>query len=193
MADNPDSKKYRLFVFAVAALMVMGNLIFFSAYLYQQRADSLKRSQQDLEYSSRSLALYMDTSIQDVDLVLRAVTDQVADRHLIDADQMRKKLSTQEVFEILNNRKAGIPQLSVVSIVDKSGNTVNSTRNVLAQSNQGARVNLFERDYFQAHLADPALELFISSPVQNKGTGTWTFYLTRKILNPSGEMIGLVR
>ncbi len=41
-------------------------------------------------------------------------------------------------------------------------------------------------------MAAPALDVFLSVPVRNRGTGTWTFYLARKIKGRSGETLGLV-
>ena len=41
-------------------------------------------------------------------------------------------------------------------------------------------------------MADPKLDVYLSAPVRNCGTGTWTFYLARKIRSRTGETLGLV-
>lgn len=40
--------------------------------------------------------------------------------------------------------------------------------------------------------SDPQLTSFVSEPVRNRGTGTWTIYLVRKVCAPSGEFFGLI-
>ena len=38
----------------------------------------------------------------------------------------------------------------------------------------------------------PELDVILSTPVKNRGTGTWTFYLARKITSRSGKTLGVV-
>ena len=178
--------------YRVALLIIAVILALLTGYSYMQRANYLEQSRAEQETTSKAIAFQVEQSLLAVDLVLRSVTERVVDARLSTVAQLREKMGTHEIFDLIQSRKSGIPQLSVVSIVDKNGDMVNFTRNHPPRSAEGKTINLAERDYFKAHLSDAALKLFISAPVQNKGTGTWTFYLTRKIENPSGEMIGLV-
>ena len=178
--------------YRVALVIIVVIVALFGGYLYVQRINSMEQSRLEQESTSKAIAFHVEQSFLAVDLVLRSVTERVADARLSTVAQLREKMGTYEIFDLIKSRKSGIPQLSVVSIVDKNGDMVNFTRNHPPLSAEGKTINLVERDYFKAHLSDAALKLFISAPVQNKGTGTWTFYLTRKIENPSGEMIGLV-
>ena len=191
IADT-EPMRSRLKQLAVPLIFIITIILFFSLYLYEQRKATLAQWRVELESTSRALALHLEQSLRAVDIALRSVTDYVAEAHLTSADDLREKMGTKTVFELITNRKLDIPQLSVVSIVDKNGDMVNFSRNFPPLSDQGKLINLAERDYFKAHVLDPGLELFVSAPVRNKGTGTWTFYLTRKIKNPAGEMIGLV-
>ena len=194
----PDVKGLQLWhrspapAYVVALGLIVVIIALFLGYLYDQRSDSLEQSRLEQESASKTAAFHVEQSLLAVDLVLRSVTERVADARMSTVAELREKMGTPAVFDLIKNRKAGITQLSVVSIVDKNGDMVNFTRNYPPRSDQGKTINLAERDYFKAHLADAALELFVSEPVKNKGTGTWTFYLTRKIKNASGEMIGLV-
>ena len=178
--------------YGAALVLIVVIIASFASYLYEQRIDALEQARLEQESASKSVAFHVEQSLLAVDLVLRSVIERVAEERLSTVAQLRKKMGTPEIFDLITRRKTGIAQLSVVSIVDKNGDMVNFTRNYPPRSDQGKTINLAERDYFKAHLADATLKLFISAPVKNKGTGTWTFYLTRKIENPSGEMIGLV-
>ena len=187
-----ESLSSRLKQMTAPIIFVIGVILFFAIYLDRQRTASLDGTRVEMESTSRALALHLEQSLQSVDLVLRSVTDYVIDARLSSAADLRNKMGTEEIFQLIQNRKSGIPQLSVVSIVDLNGDMVNFTRNFPPRSDQGKLINLADRDYFKAHVSDPALTLFVSKPVQNKGTGSWTFYLTRKVKNSAGEMIGLV-
>jgi signal transduction histidine kinase/CheY-like chemotaxis protein len=126
-------------------------------------------------------------SIGAADLVLRSITDNVQDEPVSDQASLRKQFGTQKAFDMLRAASASVPQIDVAAIVDLNGDVVNLTR-----SYPPLKINLADRDYFQAHLQDPALEVFLSVPVQNRSDGGWTFYLARKIHSPDGQMIGLV-
>ena len=41
-------------------------------------------------------------------------------------------------------------------------------------------------------MADPKLDVYLSTPVQSRVTGTWTFFLSRKIHGKSGQVLGLI-
>jgi len=80
-----------------------------------------------------------------------------------------------------------VPQIDVATVVAANGDVVNFTR-----SYPPPPINLADRDYFKAHLADPDLKFFLSLPARNRGTGVWTFYLVRKIKSSKGATVGLV-
>ncbi len=173
---------------AVAAITVLGA----ASFLYFEREGTVQSWRSALETESRALAAHAEQSLTAADLVLRSVTDRAQSENIAGSADLRERLGTPAVHDMLRDRQRGVPQISVVSIVDHRGDMVNFTRNFPPRSNSGETINLAERDYFKAHLAAPGLELYISKPVQNNGTGTWTFYLSRKIRAKSGEMIGLV-
>ena len=179
-------------VMAAGLCVVVLTLASAAWYVYAERESTLRFWQKAAEGESRSLAAHASQTLVAADLVLRSVTDRANDARVSNVAELRAALGSANVHEMLKERKGGAPQVSVASIVERNGDMVNFTRSFPPLSNDGKKINLLERDYFQAHLADPALELFVSRPVQNKGNGTWTFYMTRKIRSPSGEMLGLV-
>ena len=80
-----------------------------------------------------------------------------------------------------------LPQVDVATLVASNGEVINFTRSFPAP-----KINLSDRDYFQAHLNNPRVGLFISIPVRNKGNGKWVFYLSRRLNDSSGRFVGLV-
>ena len=88
---------------------------------------------------------------------------------------------------MLRDKTEGLPQVDVATIVASNGDVLNFTR-----SNPPPSINLSDRDYYQAHVADAQLGNFISKPVRNKGNGEWVFYISRRINDSRGQLLGLV-
>ena len=159
---------------------------------YQEYLQRLAQASAAAQTETRMLAAHAEQTLTAVDVVLRSVVDFAQAQGVRSSPELEEKLAVAGVHELLRLRQSDVAQISVISLVATNGNMINFTRNHPPRSDKGEKINLFERDYFKAHTGAPALDSYISAPVQNKGTGTWTFYLTRKIRNPSGEMIGLV-
>ncbi|MFM9979479.1 MAG: hypothetical protein ACKVP9_01095, partial [Burkholderiales bacterium] len=147
-------KGYRVALVIIAVILAL-----LTGYSYMQRANYLEQSRVEQETTSKAIAFQVEQSLLAVDLVLRSVTERVVDARLSTVAQLREKMGTREIFDLIQSRKSGIPQLSVVSIVDKNGDMVNFTRNHPPRSAEGKTINLAERDYFKAHLSDAALKL----------------------------------
>ena len=167
----------------MAALVVAGAVLM----LWQARRTEIAEWKATLTRTSIMLAENAQQTMKAADLVLSSIRDRVHDADVETDADLRREMGTQEVFDMLRNKASSIRQVDVATIVALNGDVINFTR-----SFPPPKINLSDRDYFKAHMADPALEVFLSAPVKNRGTGAWTFYLARKIKNRAGETIGLV-
>ena len=140
-----------------------------------------------LDSVTLTLALQTSQSIDTATVVLDTVYSAVQKYNIQDEEDFRKKMSTKEIFDVLQNRKMGLNHIDVVAVVANNGDNLNFSRFYPITP-----INLAERDYFKAHKEDPNLPLYISAPVKNKGNGKWTFYVTRRVSNSAGEFLGLV-
>lgn len=136
---------------------------------------------------STILSEHASQSICAADLVLKSIADRVQDAGVNTEADFVRVMSEKAVFDMLKDKASGILQIDVATVIAKDGTVLNFTRSFPPPA-----INLADRDYFQAHLLDTKLGLFLSMPVQNRGTGKWTFYLARKITSSSGEMLGVV-
>lgn len=143
--------------------------------------------------TSLMLAEHARQSFDSADLVLRAISDRVNDSGIETEEAFRDLTASRQMFDILQQRSAGLPQIDVATIVDLNGQVINFSRWWPARANTPpyGPIDLSDRDYFKAQMNDPKLDSFISVPVQNRGTGTWTFYMSQKIRSKSGKTLGI--
>ncbi len=155
--------------------------------LWQARKTTIEEWKVNLSNMSTILAASTNQTMKAADLVLKSISDRVHDADIANEGELRREMGTQEIFDMLRNKASSVPQVDVATIVALNGDVISFTR-----SYPPPRINLADRDYFKAHMADPRLDVFLSAPVKNRGTGTWTFYLARKIRSRTGEVLGLV-
>ena len=134
---------------------------------------------------ARTLAQEVSQSLRTADLVLKSIGDQVQQAGLQRAEQVPDVFHNRATFDTIRNRALVAPQVDVATITDKDGNVVNFTR-----SWPPPPINLSDRDYFKALISNANLKSFLSIPVQNRGTGSWTFYFARPIRAPNGSYLG---
>ena len=136
---------------------------------------------------ARTLAQEVSQSLRTADLVLKSIGDQVQQAGLQRPEQVPDVFHNRATFDTIRNRALVAPQVDVATITDKDGNVVNFTR-----SWPPPPINLSDRDYFKALISNANLKSFLSIPVQNRGTGTWTFYLARPIRALNGSFLGVL-
>jgi signal transduction histidine kinase/ActR/RegA family two-component response regulator len=158
--------------------------LFTSLYVSRKQDEASWRTQ--LTNLSLILAEQTRQEMASAYIILDSITDSVQQEGVSSAADLRVKLGTHSVFESMRDRIRGLPQIDVATVVAANGDVVNFTRSYPAPP-----INLADRDYFAAQLANPKLGVFISAPVRNKGNGKWTFYLSRRLTGAHGEFVGM--
>ncbi|RYC33217.1 sensor histidine kinase [Lichenibacterium minor] len=131
------------------------------------------------------LAAETGRSFQSVELVLDNVAEQVGAEGAVTPDAVAERASTRAMHDLLKARVADVPQLDAVTIISASGKLLNFSRYWPIPD-----VRLDDRDYFRA-LRDVHDKLFLSEPLLNRGSGTPTVYLARRLSAPDGSFLGL--
>ncbi len=149
------------------------------------RQNEIEVWKRQLDNLSLILAEHTSQTMFSAYTVLDGITERA--QSVGDAATLRQKMGTAEMYQMLRDKTQGLPQVDVATIVADNGDVINFTRAWPAPP-----INLADRDYFKAHVAEPNAGDFISLPVRNKGNGKWTFYLSRRLNDPAGKMIGLV-
>ena len=152
--------------------------------LHREAVDDWKR---DLSNLSLLLAENTAQSMTAARLVLDSVSNEIQTTAPADAAALARLVGNQAMQQTLRHKIGGVPQVDVVSIVGGDGAV-----QVFSRAFPAPPIRLDERDYFDYHRRHPDGGLHVSAPVQNKGNGAWTFYLSRRISGPDGRFLGVV-
>ena len=140
----------------------------------------------NIDRVSNIMAEHAGQTVRAADLTLRSVLVRIEEAGPKDEQALRAFARRPEIHQMLRDKIAGVPQVSVATIASLNGDVINFSRFWPPPP-----INLLDRDYFQAMLGKPNPGLFLSEPVRNRGTGEWTFYLARQIPGPDGKPIGV--
>ena len=175
-------------VTAVVGLVLVGLLALRIAVsgvlLHREAVDDWK---QDLSNLSLLLAENTAQSMTAARLVLDSVSNEIEAAAPADAQALTAAVATQAMHQTLRHKIGGVPQVDVVSIVGSDASVL-----VFSRAFPAPPIGLGERDYFEYHRRHPNGGMHVSAPVQNKGTGAWTFYISRRINAPDGRFLGVV-
>ena len=156
-------------------------------FLHNLRENTLQTAEANLARYSLTLAENADRSFKSLDLVLSSVGDYLARKGVSDGASYQQLTSDQETHFLLKEKIAGLPQVDAVTMIAANGRLINFSRYWPIPD-----VNISDRDYYKALKADPNLESFISTPVQNRGSGTWNIYIARRLNDPNGAFMGML-
>ncbi len=136
---------------------------------------------------STALAEHASQTLGSGHTALNALTATVDAQKLQDEDAYQAWARAPEQFRILTAAKQANPFIDVATFVARNGEVLNFSRSYPAPP-----ISLSDRSYFKAHASDSRLGVVTSEPVSNKGNGRWLFYVTRRVNDQQGQMLGLV-
>ena len=156
-------------------------------FVMHLRIGAVTESGRELKSLSTVLENQAERSFEAVELVQTDILDRMRAIGVRTPDDLRRVAGEQRIHEKLRSRIQAVPQIDAITIIDVDGKLINFSRSWPIPA-----VNVADRDYFQALKSNPNETSYISKPVQNRGTGSWTIYIARKITGPEGGFIGLV-
>jgi signal transduction histidine kinase/CheY-like chemotaxis protein len=170
-----------------------GSLVI-AAILAVAIAVAINRYQTELADAGRELRMLdmllaeeTGRSLQSVELVLKSVVDQVNEDRVTRPEAFAARESSLAMHEFLRARVAGIQQLNAITMIGGQGKLINFSRSWPIPD-----VDLSDRDYFRYLRDHPTDAPFLTEPVINRGSGTRTIYLAKRIRGQDGVFLGLV-
>jgi len=175
------------FVYAATISLILLVMATNAALILQLRESELAGEEGHLTGLSLTIAEQADRSFQSVDLVLASLSAYMADHGVADRTSFERVMGSRNVHEMLEEKIGAIPQLGAVAVLSTDGKLLNTSRTWPAPS-----IDVSDRDYFQALKADPMRQTFVSAPVQNRLTGSWTIFLAHPAVDAKGELMGII-
>lgn len=174
-------------IIASTAILILVSLIAVAIAVWRLREDSISEAVHESDIIATILAEQVDHSSQAIELVLDEIIDEARRGRMDDTDSYARAIGTKEIQEHLKARLARLPQADVITFTDHTGQILNFTRMW-----PPPRADLSDRDYFRhfSTVRDPGL--FISKPVENKVTGTWIVYFSKRLETADGRFLGVV-
>ncbi|WP_298882548.1 EAL domain-containing protein [uncultured Bradyrhizobium sp.] len=166
----------------IAAIAVGAVLM---AQNFRERA--LRNSNRELENTVLLLAHHFDQQLQDFAVIQKDFVDHVRLNGITTAADFRKRLSGQDVHQMLRSKIDALPYMGGVNVIDADGNLINSSTAWPAP-----KVNVSDRAYYRSFRYDPQAPDVLIEPVHSRISGAWTILIVRRIMGPNGEFMGLI-
>ena len=151
------------------------------------RSQEIEVWRKQMSNNSLVLAEHTYQTMLSANIALDGIAERVRAQGADSPEAFRRLLASREIFRMLRDKTEFLPQVDVATVVASNGDVINITR-----SFPPPPINLADRDYFKAQAKDNKSENFISVAVRNKGNGKWVFYLSRRLNDHRGNMMGLV-
>jgi signal transduction histidine kinase len=169
------------------AMLGFAMLALTTVMVLQGRATALTTSRERLQTLSLALAEQAGRTLDSVMLLQEGLIERALSQGLRTPDDFRAVMSGFAVHEEMRQRALDLPVLDAITAIDAEGRLINFSRYWPIPP-----VNVADRDYFQALRQAGSPPQFISAPVRNRGTGSWTIYLARRVSTTEGGFAGLV-
>jgi diguanylate cyclase (GGDEF)-like protein len=169
-------------VVAIAASCLVASLVL--AHLHNRTIVDAK-----LELSNLALVLarYTENSLHSIALLENGVADMVNALGIASVEQFNERLAQRDIHQDLQARALALPDVEALFLTNEIGLTIASTR-----AWPLAVFPITDRPHFSVIRDNPALVSYLAPPAQNVQTGSWNFYLTRRISTADGRFLGIV-
>jgi diguanylate cyclase (GGDEF)-like protein/PAS domain S-box-containing protein len=182
-------KRYRpvRLLIGCGSLLVAAIIAATAAIMYNGRDRALAESERELKNTALILAAQTDRSFQSLELVLGSLIERFQSLEIRSREDFEAKLSGPDVQRMLQDKISGLPHIDALTLINAEGKVINFSRYWPAPD-----ISIADRNHFLAFTSDPMLNSLISEPLQNRGTGSWTIFVVRRLSAANGEFLGLV-
>lgn len=174
-------------IIVISVFLAIAIVVSAIAVATQMRTRVVSDRSRDLQNLALVLSEQTDRAFTALEFIQNAVIEEIEARRVVDDEGLRKVASGAGMHENLRSKVSGLQLIDAIGIVDRHGDLLNFSRNQAIPS-----VNVADRDYFRALSTREDLDEFLSEPVRNRGTGSVTIYLARKLKAPDGRFLGAV-
>ncbi|MDO9712202.1 EAL domain-containing protein [Paracraurococcus lichenis] len=155
-------------------------------YLATQREAALRDAEREVRNLSVVLAEWVGDGVRATEQLEEGVADWVRAEGVSTPRDFSEYLATRAAHDALRARATGMPRVDRVFLADLGGR-------LLATSGMFPPpvIDIGERDYFQALMADGGPDTSLGTAVQNKVDGKWSIFIVRRIRGYDGRLLGI--
>jgi PAS domain S-box-containing protein len=186
-AANADSLRQIHLLSICGSLLVVAIVAVTAVFAVSMRNQAITDTERELSNVGLILAEQTAQSFRALELVQDSIVEHMRASKVETERDLDDAMAGQNIHHMLADKISGLPQIDAVTIINEHGRLINFSRYWPIPA-----VNVADRDYFEALRNDGDRTVFLSEPVQNRGTGTWTIYLARKITSSDKRFLGLV-
>ena len=173
-------------IWVVIALIALA-VVAIGATAWGLRADQIAAGYRETDRAATMLADQTNRSVATLDAGLKDVQDRIAALGIDTPEDFSRRAYTPEIFRLLTERLALMPQATAITLTGSNGQVINTTR-------QWPRpeANFADREFFQ-HLSQvDDGQMFVNVPVTSRLGGTLTVYFSRRLNAKNGGFAGVV-
>ena len=131
-------------------------------------------------------AAYVGQTMTSGDIVLRSMHSLLAENGVADEPAYRGFVTARNVHETLRDRVGNLQEIDKAAFISARGEVLNFSFRYPVPP-----INVSDRDYFVKQTAAGAPPLTIGMVALDRGSGSWTFYLSQRVADAGGGVIGL--
>jgi len=184
-ARRKHSPRRLRWLIASTALIIAAIVGANALILAQLHRSTLREVQDNLLRQSLDLSELTERALQAADLVLISIADKVST--IAVTPDGTKALQGKDIYDLLNEKISGLPQLHTLGILDRDGNRLNTSWTWPTPPG-----NYAEREYFRALKSNPNAAPSLDAPVRGAMTGTWIIIIARPLLTKDRQFAGVV-
>jgi hypothetical protein len=174
-------------LFMGAGLLILLLLATNAAVILHLRETELHDEENRLENLSLIMAEQAGRAFQSVDRAISSIAHGMVAQRVTDEASFVREMAGHNVHSILQEKVSGLAQLNAVTVMSRDGRLINTSREWPIPE-----IGLTDRDYFRALTENPGLDSYLSAPVRNRATGTWTIFLALRVRGANGDFLGIV-
>jgi signal transduction histidine kinase/CheY-like chemotaxis protein len=142
---------------------------------------------EDLGTLSTALAENTAQTLSSVHLVLDSIAADIELVKIANVMQLRQEFGSAQFGRMLDETIKGIPQISAIALIDRTGQLV-----ALSHEYPAPSINVSDREYFRHHRDDPSVEDYLGEANIARYSGETNFYLTRRVNDSQGRFLGII-
>lgn len=171
----------------VGGILALALALWTALLLWNLRVRTIEESKRELQNLALVLVEQTDRAFQALELVQASLTERVESTGMASGLDYELRMASREVQMLLKEKISGLPQIEAVALINPQGKLINFSRYWPVP-----QADVSDRDFFKALIANSTSDSFLSDPVHNRGTGTWTVTLAKRVIGTNGELLGIV-